>query len=371
MARSIELSFVGDVVLGRYRGEDGEQTFREMAPPDADPLRAVAGLLAADVVVGNLESPVRYEAPAHPTVPRRFAFGASAAHLSQLVRGGFTVMSLANNHAFDLGVDGQLEGPAALAELGIAAIGASRTDAPLLRVETVEVEGWRVGFMAFSTLTNHPGVRGGPRLPLVTRGQIREQALPLLAAARDDHDLLIVVVHWGTEYAEEVRQANRLVARALLDGGVDLLVGHHPHVLQAVELHRSGEADAARDGLIAYSMGNFMFPRGDVPPALSAVLRVRFGRCPSAASEPAIRLSEAPLHPVFVTASPAWAPTPAQGHRAQQVRARLTRLSQPHGTTLTRADEPSEDLVVEGLRGCPSGAARDRDRVSAIADAHD
>lgn len=77
------------------------------APPRADPFAGVAALLAADVVVGNLESPIRFTAPDRPAVPR--------------------------------------------------AIGASRVDAPLLRVETVEVEGWRVGFMAFATLTNHPG----------------------------------------------------------------------------------------------------------------------------------------------------------------------------------------------------------------------
>jgi poly-gamma-glutamate synthesis protein (capsule biosynthesis protein) len=73
----------------------------------------------------------------------------------------------------------------------------------------------------------------------------RSNQLRSAKAARADHDLLVVLVHWGDEQSEKPGARQRRIAHALIDGGVDLVIGHHPHVLQAVE-HYQG-------GLIAYS----------------------------------------------------------------------------------------------------------------------
>ncbi|PRQ09687.1 CapA family protein [Enhygromyxa salina] len=348
-AEQLELTFVGDVVLGRYLEARGEEFFAPMHAPADDPFAMVAPLLAADVVVGNLESPVMFEAPPQSPSTNKWRFGSSAAYIDQLVRGGFTVMSLANNHYFDLGVEGQLEGPQVLATAGLVAIGRSRTEDPLVRVETHEVRGWRIGFVAFATLRNHVGERGGPQLPFASLGQVREQLLPIIETARAEHDLLIVVVHWGTEYANDVSNSNKLAARALLEGGADLVIGHHPHVLQAIERHRSSED---RDGLIAYSLGNFLFPRNDHRPGMTGVLRVRY-RDTADAARPC--LEEARFHPAYIVRLPGWHPEPARGQRGRQVRQRLEELSASHGTKLVRTDEADgEDLLVTGLRACPS-----------------
>ncbi|KIG19258.1 Capsule biosynthesis protein capA [Enhygromyxa salina] len=351
-AETLELTFVGDVVLGRYLVHRGEEFFAQMHPPADDPFARVASQLAADVVVGNLESPAMFEVPPLSPSSNKWRFGTSAAHMDQLLRGGFTVMSLANNHYFDLGVEGQLEGPQVLADAGLFAIGSSRTEDPLLRVETLEVQGWRIGFVAFATLRNHVGVRDGPQLPFTSLGQVRERLLPIIASARADHDLLIVVVHWGSEYANDVGNSNKIAARTLLDNGVDLVIGHHPHVLQAIERHSSGDD---HDGLIAYSLGNFLFPRNDHRPGMTGVLRVRYRDMPASARP---CLDEARFHPAYIVRQPGWHPEPAQGQRGRQVRQRLEQLSASHGTKLVRADPngeaASEDLVVAGLRGCHS-----------------
>lgn len=336
-AESLELTFVGDVVLGRYREHRGEAWFVEMQPPQSDPFAEVASLLAADVVVGNLESPIRREPPASYPVSERFRFATSAAHLAQLRRGGFTVMSLANNHFFDLGVEGQREGPQALTDSGLMAIGSARDEPPVLRVETLEVEGWRIGFLAFTTLRNHPGLAEGPQVPFVSLRHLRERAQPLIERARPDHDLLVVVAHWGTEYADDVRTSNKLAARHLIDDGVDLVIGHHPHVLQAIEHYG--------DGVIAYSLGNFMFPRGDPRPGLSGVLRIRY------LDGPAPCLDEVRFHPAHLVRDPLWHPTASTGRRATQIRRRVADLSRKHGTRWI-TDDSSEDLVVESLPSC-------------------
>lgn len=356
-AETLELTFVGDVVLGRYLEHRGEEFFAQMHPPQDDPFAMVAPLLAADVVVGNLESPVMFEVPPHSPSANNYRFAGSAAYIDQLLRGGFTVMSLANNHYFDLDVAGQLEGPRVLKEAGLFAIGSSRIEPPLLRIETLEVQGWRIGFLAFATLRNHVGRRNGPQLPFASLGQLREQALPMLAAARAEHDLLVVVVHWGTEYADDVRNSNKIAARTLLESGVDLVIGHHPHVLQAIERHQSSDD---HDGLIAYSLGNFLFPRSDHRPGMTGVLRVRY-RSMTGDARPC--LEAARFHPAYIVRQPGWHPEPAKGQRGRQVRKRLETLSASHGTKLVRAPpaDPSakgsaddEDLLVAGLRACQS-----------------
>lgn len=341
-AESLELTFVGDLVLGRYLEHRGDEVFVEMAPTDADPFAAVASLLAADVVVGNLESPVVRELPLRPPIAHRNQFAASAAHLGQLERAGFDVLSLANNHYFDLGVPGQVEGPTVLAEAGLFAIGASRSEPPLLRIETLEVDGWRIGFLAFATIRNHRGQLEGPYLPFTSLSALDDLDAEL-ALARADHDLLIAVVHWGTEYAERVGVSNRIAARGLLAAGVDLVIGHHPHVLQALERRESG---STRDGLIAYSLGNFLFPRNDGGAELSGVLRVRYVDRPERPC-----LEQARLHPAHMVRKPGWHPEPAQGPAAARVRKRMVELSNVHGTTLRKVED-GEDLLVEGLRGC-------------------
>lgn len=346
-AQTLELTFVGDVILGRYIEHRGEEYFAQMYAPQDDPFAMVAPLLAADVVVGNLESPVVYELPPRSPSNNAYRFAGSAAYMDQLLRGGFTVMSLANNHYFDLDLAGQLEGPRVLADAGLFAIGASRIDPPLLRIETLEVQGWRIGFLAFATLRNHVGLRDGPQVPYVSLGQLREQALPIIADARAKHDLLIVVVHWGTEYADEVSNSNKIAARTLLESGVDLLIGHHPHVLQAIERHRSSDD---HDGLIAYSLGNFLFPRSDHRPGMTGVLRVRYRGW---ADDARPCLEDARVHPAYIARDPRWHPEPAHGQRGRQVRTRLETLSAAHGTKLVRAAQ-GEDLVVGGLRACQS-----------------
>jgi poly-gamma-glutamate synthesis protein (capsule biosynthesis protein) len=123
-------------------------------------------------------------------------------------------------------------------------------------------------------------------------------------------------------------------------------------VLQAIERHPSGEA---RDGLIAYSLGNFLFPRGDHPPGLSGVLRVRYREL-GAGLRPC--LAEARFHPVVISRKRGWHPKAATGFTAEKVRRRIQSLSRDTRTHWRRdpdgqAGKRGEDLRLAGLRACP------------------
>ncbi len=326
-ADRFELTFVGDVILGRYR--DGG--YDPIPDGEHEPFAEVTELLRSDLVVGNLETPLVRTLPERSPVGARYSFGADVALARHLVPAGFDALSLANNHAYDLLNTGVEETPEILAELGITPLGAVGEEVDQsVRVETIEREGWRVGLVAVTTQTNAAPLPGMPPLPLVEPGELATRVVPLVEDARVAHDLVVVLVHWGIEYADEPDWQQQQAARALVEAGADLVIGHHPHVLQGIERHGHG--------LIAYSLGNFLFENVKEIPRQTGVLRVRYdGRgC----------LQAAVLHPVFVKSVPIKHPVPATGFMARQIRERVRLLSQGWST---RFRDEGEDLVVEGL----------------------
>jgi len=214
-------------------------------------------------------------------------------------------------------------------------IGASREQAPLFRIETLERNGWRIGFLALSTRRNAPQFDGAPVLPFANLRELDDLLVPILQQARAEHDVLVVYVHWGDEYAEAPDLYHRRTAHALIDAGADLVVGHHPHVLQGIE--RYGR------GLIAYSMGNFLFENTNEIPRQTGVLRVRF-----AGERPC--LERVVFHPAYITRTPFRHPVPATGGMGKKVRARATTQARALDTELVPV-AGTEDLEVAGL-GC-------------------
>jgi Bacterial capsule synthesis protein PGA_cap len=331
-AERFEMTFVGDVILGRYR----DSGYDPIPDGEHEVFGEVAALLRSDLVVGNLETPLVHTLPAQSPVGSRYSFGADAALAQHLLPAGFHALSLANNHAYDLLATGVEETPEILAELGIMPLGAARFGEEPYRVETIEREGWRVGFIAITAQSNVSALAGMPPLPLVETADIVERIVPLVEDARASHDLVVVLAHWGLEYADEPDWMQQQAARALVEAGADLVIGHHPHVLQGIEQHGHG--------LIAYSLGNFLFENVKEIPRLSGVLRVRYDArgC----------LEAVVFHPVFVKSVPIKHPAPATGYMGQKIKERVRSLGQRWGT---RFGDEGDDLVLEGLR-CPPGA---------------
>ena len=320
----LELTFVGDIIFGRYRGDN---TFDPILGAGHQPFADIAELMRADIVLGNLETPLTRELPQKSPIGAQFRFGASKDMARHLVDGGFTALSLANNHAFDLRAQGMLDSPVILRELGLIPLGASRTEPPVFRVEPIERQGWKVGFLAVTARRNAPHFAGTPDLPFLSTNDFDATLGPLIEAARPEHDLIIVFVHWGEEYADAPGVHQRRAAKALIDRGADLVVGHHPHVLQGIERHGRGA--------IAYSMGNFLFENTNEVPRLTGVLRARF--------DPQRCLEALTFHPAYIKRTPSKHPVPATGRQGSLVRARMTAL----GAGLdTRFERDGEDLVL-------------------------
>jgi hypothetical protein len=254
----VEIAAVGDVALG-HAGS---------LPTDpADLFVGIRGALRGDVVLGNLESALSDDGSAKCGAGASgcFSFVVPAAGARSLRGAGFTVMSIANNHTRDAGESGLAETAAALRGAGVATTGRAAETA------VVRARGARVAVLGFA-----PYSWASDLLDL-------EAAAQLVRAAAAKSDLVVVNMHAGAEgtahahvrggaesYLGERRGDPVAFAHAVIDAGADLVVGHGPHVLRALEWYRGR--------LIAYSLGNFSSYRNfDLtgPLGTSAVLRVR------------------------------------------------------------------------------------------------
>ncbi len=220
----------------------------------AAPFAHVADLLSsADVAVGNLECALSTRGKA---ADKQFTFRADPRTADALSEAGFDVMTLANNHSADYGPQALSDTIGALRQAGIGAVGAG-ANAEGARAPTIVSAGQpplRIAFAGFSNMqptsfyatATRPGTNPAP--PDAIAKEVR--------AARGQADVVIAVFHWGNERSETPTARQRMLAYTAADAGADLVVGHHPHVLQGFELR--GHT------LIAYSLGNFLFPsRGD------------------------------------------------------------------------------------------------------------
>ena len=229
--RARTLIATGDVIPARNvdsqiraRGND----FLYPVAETADVLRA------ADLTLVNLEAPLIDACPHHPG--GGFQFCGQAGFVETLVHAGVDVAGLENNHIGNYGPDGV----AATVEL-LHAHGIDHADRETLAVR--DVRGLRFGFLAFNGVDESID-----RAAMAARiGQAAEQV-----------DVVVVAFHWGQEYVAVPQPAPGLapddpvaIAHLAIDAGADLVIGNHPHWVQAVELYEGK--------LIAYAHGNFIF----------------------------------------------------------------------------------------------------------------
>ncbi len=242
-------------------------------------------LKGADVAFGNLETPIA-PTSGRPGVP--FVFNAPESLPEALKRAGWTWLSTANNHAYDQGPKGILETLERLDGVGLLHTGSGRTRAEAERPLILDRKGLRVALLAFTDLFN-ADLNGCEERPWVRPLSAELETLATVKAARAAADVVVVSVHWGEEYHHRPSPRQQEAAAALVTAGADLILGHHPHVLQPVSWVEAG----GRRGLVAYSLGNFISNqdrtwRPGQPVAQGdnrdgALLKVRFTKAPGSA----------------------------------------------------------------------------------------
>ena len=275
---TLRIYAVGDINLGRNLAK----TF--LAQGDTlYPFRALADTLrGADLTFGNLESPIAAET--HTVETAGVVFTAPRLAAVALARAGFTIVSTANNHAWDGGRASAEETMRRLSAAGVRFVGSGFGRPMAEQPVILRRKGWRVAFFAVTRAWN-PAPTGFYRhagAGYVAWGDpawIFPAIRALKASGRAD--LVIVSVHGGKEYVDHPPPYLLSFLQGLVDAGADLVLAHHPHVLQRVIRYKGVP--------IVQSLGNFIFSQDKPWTQLSAVLRIRV------APDRSMRLSALPV----------------------------------------------------------------------------
>ncbi len=231
----------GDIMLSRYVGT----VARQRADPTW-PLREISELLAsADIAFANLESPFSDRGR---MIEKGMVFKAEPEMIEALVRAGIDVVSTANNHARDCGAHGIEYTLDWLGKHRISAIGTGASSEAAHQGAVLERNGVRFGFLGYTydqANGNHSDRDDRIAMLDVT------QASSDVGKMRERADIVIVSMHAGAEYQRRPNSQQQKFARAVIDAGATVVVGHHPHVTQPVEGYANG--------VIFYSLGNLVF----------------------------------------------------------------------------------------------------------------
>jgi poly-gamma-glutamate synthesis protein (capsule biosynthesis protein) len=340
---------VGDLLVSR---EEPESIFAECGPE----------LREADIAFGNLEGPlsdVGQPPETRATNAMRFVSGERmiAAHLAA----GIDVVSMANNHSMNLGHEGLLRTIEVLDAHGIAHAGAGRNAEEAHRPAIVQRNSTRVAFLsytsvawpAFAATDSRPGmallrattayepderiIEVPGAAPLIHTNPVKRDVAAMEAdirRAHDEADVVIVSCHWGLSgmtgsswRAGQVIDYQIELGHTAIDAGADLVIGHHPHQLESIEVYNGK--------VIFYSLGNFAFEPGGGrnrqamataatrPPSTTAIATctVRDGQ-----------IAEVGYVPYMIKAT--GEPYPASPEEAQQVLDELLRKSKEFATAL-------------------------------------
>jgi len=254
----IRVQFAGDILLhGGLGAGIGNNQFNYRPF-----MWAIRPYINADLALVNMETPVDVFGGNQDirTWPR---FNAPFEILDGLIYAGFNHLISANNHSFDMGWSGLLATLDNFERAGIAQTGMYRDWDEFNTPSIVDVLGINVGIIAYTDSVNGlESLIPADYRPFAVRrfyshnlNSIPYMAADIAAIRAAGADLVIISLHWGAEYVDAPTNMQMQVARALVDAGADIIMGHHSHTPQPLEWHY--REDGTR-GLIIYSLGNFL-----------------------------------------------------------------------------------------------------------------
>jgi len=232
---SVKLLFFGDMMLGRHVEEKIEQhgidyIFQKIASGTENIFFDNYDLISA-----NLEGAVTNEGNHYaPIMEYDFAF--SPPVIKELKRFNFSSFNIANNHLADQGERGIIETRKNLVNLGYFYIGCQDGMIAACSASTTVIKGKKIGLAGFS---------------MVYSKLDEDRLATTVSELASSTDLVMVNIHWGIEYEHFYNPLQKKTAHSLIDSGADIIIGHHPHVVQGIEIYQGRP--------IFYSLGNFIF----------------------------------------------------------------------------------------------------------------
>ena len=205
-------------------------------------------LKSADLVFGNLETPITQgsEIPDFEMI-----FRSNPGTEKALKQGGFSILSLANNHTPNFGEKGLKDTFNFLKNAGIKYVGAGQNEQEAYKPIYVEKRGIKFAFLAYNDTDVVPAYYEASANRLGTAFMRIDKMTKAVKEAKQKADFVIVSMHAGIEYVDKPNDSQVNFAHTAIDAGANLVIGHHPHVVQTLEKYKGK--------YIFYSLGNFVF----------------------------------------------------------------------------------------------------------------
>lgn len=309
--RTVTISAIGDCTLGTDASFNTDTNF--------DAFDAVNGhgyffqnveavLENDDATFANLEGPLTTSDT--KTTVEQYAFKGDPAYTEVLKNGSVDVVTLANNHINDYGAQGLEDTKSALEEAGIDYCIEDE-------IAMKDVNGIPTAFIGIYELND--GIQCESRVQeTISRAKNRGA------------QLVIVAFHWGSERSNQPDETQQSLAHTAIDSGADLVVGHHPHVLQGIEKYNGK--------YIVYSLGNFCFGGNSAPSDMDTII---FRQTFSVARSGVRTDDNIEIIPCSISSADGYnnyQPTPASGTEAERILGRLNEYSSSFGQTFTASD---------------------------------
>ena len=242
---TITISAAGDCTLGTDEGFNYKRSFKGKYDAVQDPayfFQNVQPVFAQDdLTIVNMEGTLTEETTREP---KQFAFKGDAEYAKIFTAGAVETANLANNHSFDYGKKSYEDTITALEAEGISSFGYERT-------AVMDIKGVKVGLAGVYELAEHI--------------DCKQDLLDNIASLKEQGaQIIIVSFHWGQEKENVPSDVQVELAHAAVDNGADLVLGHHPHVLQGIEEYKGKN--------IVYSLGNFCFGGNSAPSDMDTMI---------------------------------------------------------------------------------------------------
>jgi poly-gamma-glutamate synthesis protein (capsule biosynthesis protein) len=205
-------------------------------------------LKTGDIVFGNLETPI---SEGRKILPGEMFFRSEPGMEKQLKAVNFSILSLANNHTGNFGTEGLEQTFKYLSEGGIKYVGAGENTDEANAPMYIESNGLKFAFLAYVDIDFTPKEYGATDKSAGLAFMNKEKMATAIAEAKKQADFVIVSMHWGNEYQTKPSDKQIEYAHLAIDSGAELVIGHHPHVVEPIEKYNGK--------YIFYSLGNFVF----------------------------------------------------------------------------------------------------------------
>ena len=238
----INLTAVGDIYLG---GRMQEHVIKDPTYPFAATLPI---LKDSNLLLGNLEVPLSLKGKVW--LDKTYTLQSDPRGVHALKAGNFHVVTLANNHIMDFGPDALYETISILDKHGILHAGAGANLTEARKPAVVKTGNLTIAILAYNN-TFPLEFNASHKKPGTAYGKLPHIIDDINKAKENGANFVVVTFHWSSELLEYPKDYQKQFAHKCIDAGASLIIGHHPHVLQGLEVYRGG--------LIAYSLGNFAF----------------------------------------------------------------------------------------------------------------